>query len=87
MRREDTKDEAAFRAEVRAWLEANAKPRVAGPPQALDHSPEAEAHHWEAAKVWQRKKYEGGWAAITWLSLIHISEPTDQRGYRMPSSA
>ena len=66
MRREDTKDEAAFRAEVRAWLEANAKPRVAGPPQALDHSPEAEAHHWEAAKVWQRKKYEGGWAAITW---------------------
>lgn len=66
MRREDTQEEAAFRAEVRAWLEANAAPKVEGPPVPLDHSPEAEARHWQAAKEWQRKKYEGGWAAITW---------------------
>ena len=26
-------------------------------------------------------------AGINFLSLIHISEPTDQRGSRMPSSA
>lgn len=65
MRRADTKEEAAFRAEVRAWLEANAEPRHEGL-EPLDHSPEAEARHWEEAKVWQRKKYEGGWAAITW---------------------
>jgi acyl-CoA dehydrogenase len=66
MRREDTKEEAAFRAEARAWLAANAEPRTDAPPAALDHSPEAEARAWEAMKVWQRKKFEGGWAAITW---------------------
>ena len=66
MRRADTPEEAAFRAEVREWLEANASPRDEGPPVPLDHSPEAEARHWQAAKDWQRKKFEGGWAAITW---------------------
>ena len=66
MRREDTPEEAAFRAEVREWLEANAEPRAEGAPTPLDHSPEAEARHWEAAKRWQRTKFEGGWAAITW---------------------
>jgi alkylation response protein AidB-like acyl-CoA dehydrogenase len=67
MRREDTKEEASFRAEVRAWLEANAPRREAhGEARALDHSPEAEARAWEAMKVWQRRKFEGGWAAITW---------------------
>jgi acyl-CoA dehydrogenase len=66
MRREDTKEEAAFRAEVRAWLEANAPRREAGPDVPLDHSPEAEARAWESMKAWQRRKFEGGWAAITW---------------------
>lgn len=66
MRRADTPEEAAFRTEVREWLEANAEPRAEGPPAPLDHSPEAEFRHWEAAKRWQRTKFEGGWAAITW---------------------
>ena len=66
MRREDTKQEAAFRAEVRAWLEANAELRTDAPAAPIDHSHEAEARAWEAMKDWQRTKYEGGWAAITW---------------------
>jgi acyl-CoA dehydrogenase len=66
MRREDTQEEAAFRAEVRAWLEANASLRSDDDDGPIDHSPEAEAKAWEASKAWQRKKYEGGWAAITW---------------------
>jgi acyl-CoA dehydrogenase len=66
MRREDTKEEAAFRVAVRTWLEANAERRTDAPAVALDHSPEAEAVAWEAMKAWQRKKFEGGWAAITW---------------------
>ena len=66
MRREDTQEEAAFRAEVRAWLEANASLRSDDDDGPIDHSPEAEAKAWEESKVWQRKKYEGGWAAITW---------------------
>jgi acyl-CoA dehydrogenase len=66
MRREDTSEEAAFRAEVRAWLEDNAELRGEQPAKALDHSPEAETVAWERMKVWQRKKFDGGWAAITW---------------------
>ncbi len=66
MRREDTPEEAAFRQEVRSWLEANAELRSEQLAAPLDHSPEAEARAWEAMKVWQRTKYEGGWAAITW---------------------
>lgn len=79
MRREDTREEAAFRAEVRAWLEAHAELRrddAAGP---IDHSADAEARAWDEAKQWQHQKYDGGWAAITWptefggrgLSRIH----------------
>ena len=66
MRRADTKEEAAFRAEVREWLEANATRRDPNAVPTIDHSPEAEARDWQAAKAWQRKKFEGGWAAITW---------------------
>ncbi len=79
MRREDTQEEAAFRAEVRAWLETHAELRRDHEPGSIDHSPEAEARAWDAAKEWQRRKFEGGWAAITWpvefggrgLSPIH----------------
>ena len=68
MRRADTPEEAAFRAEVRAWLDANAKPLDGndwsrGP---RDHSAEAEAEYFEKGRQWQRTLYDGGWAAITW---------------------
>jgi len=68
-RRADTPDEAAFRAEARRWLEANAARKTgvgdwsAGP---RDHSPAAEDEYWAKMKAWQRTRYDGGWAAITW---------------------
>ncbi len=60
----DTAEEAAFRAEVRAWLEANATPRQSaeetfGPDLTEDERV-------AAAKDWQRKKAEAGYAALTW---------------------
>ncbi len=66
MRREDTLEEAVFRAGVRGWLEDNAALRSDEPVGPLDHSPEAEADAWEKMKDWQRKKFDAGWAAITW---------------------
>jgi alkylation response protein AidB-like acyl-CoA dehydrogenase len=54
----DTPEEAAYRAQVRAWLSANAP---AHPPRDAD-TPEGMA----AAKAWQRKKADAGYAAITW---------------------
>ena len=52
----DTAEEAAFRAEARAWLQASV-PRseeLAG----LDAV--------AAAKLWQKRKYDAGWACIRW---------------------
>jgi alkylation response protein AidB-like acyl-CoA dehydrogenase len=61
----DTPEEAAFRAEARAWLEANAellKPDEARPNMGEGLDPENVI----AAKAWQKKKADAGWACITW---------------------
>jgi acyl-CoA dehydrogenase len=69
MRRRDTPEEAAFRAEARAWLEAHARRRTGdgdwsrGP---RDHDPAAEAAFFERCRAWQRALFDGGWAGITW---------------------
>ena len=52
----DTADEAAFRSEARAWLEANAPKR-----EELEGLDEI-----AAAKLWQKRKYDAGWACIRW---------------------
>ncbi len=52
----DTAEEAAFRKEVRAWLKAN-RPK----------KKELEGLGGiEQAKLWQKRKYDAGWACITW---------------------
>ncbi len=67
---EDTAEEAAFRAEARAWLESHAPPRTTllagGRSRWRDPSPEAQAEHVAACREWQRTLYDGGWAGLTW---------------------
>ena len=65
---DDTPEEAAFRAEARAWLEANAIPK--------GHPDDFSAGMWSSAysedtlvkrtREWQGRLYDGGWAGITW---------------------
>ena len=52
----DTPQEAAFRADVAAWLAQN---------QLTDADREGRSPL-EIAKLWQRRKYEAGWACIGW---------------------
>jgi alkylation response protein AidB-like acyl-CoA dehydrogenase len=65
---DDTEEEAAFRAEARAWLESHAQRRHqdasarVGPP--ADEA--AQRRHVDACRRWQRTLAEGGWAGITW---------------------
>lgn len=65
---DDTPDEAAFRAEARAWLEANA-PVKGGPDDwstgflERTMSPDEFTRR---AKAWQRLLVDEGWAGITW---------------------
>ena len=60
----DTAEEAAWRAEFRAWLEENA-PKVIGKPP--EHDMEiGGGDYLDRAKRWQAMKFDAGFARITW---------------------
>jgi alkylation response protein AidB-like acyl-CoA dehydrogenase len=65
---DDTPEEAAFRAEARAWLDANAIPK--GHPDdfsaGLWSGDYDQATYVARCRAWQRRLHEGGWAGITW---------------------
>ena len=65
---DDTPEEAAFRAEARAWLDAHAIPK--GHPDdfsaGLWTGAYDEATYIDRCQAWQRTLYDGGWAGITW---------------------
>jgi alkylation response protein AidB-like acyl-CoA dehydrogenase len=62
---DDTPQEAAFRKKARAWLEKNAKLRA--PDDSVDELSEREdPGAIKAAKAWQAKKFDEGWAVLTW---------------------
>ncbi len=62
----DTPEEAAYRAKARAWLEKNAElidPNEASADPLAEREDEKTI---EAAKAWQARKFDEGWACITW---------------------
>ena len=65
---DDTPEEAAFRAEARAWIQANAPTHLeaelkrAGFASSGIESEDPMA----ASKAWQKKKAEAGWACLNW---------------------
>jgi len=64
---DDTEEEAAFRAEARTWLESHAPYRVdSGKPRVPVADDDAQAHHVQACRRWQRTLYDAHWAGITW---------------------
>ena len=65
---DDTPEEAAFRAEARAWLDAHAIPK--GHPDDFSLGLWTDAYdeptYIARCQAWQRTLYDGGWAGITW---------------------
>jgi alkylation response protein AidB-like acyl-CoA dehydrogenase len=61
---DDTPEEAAFRAEARSWLEANAELRTGEEASSMTRA--SSEGHVERCQAWQRTLYDGGWAGITW---------------------
>lgn len=59
----DTPEEAAFRAEAKAFLAAHAP--LKGKSQEVRHD-ETQAEYLERARVWQQLKYDHGWACLSW---------------------
>ncbi len=60
----DTPEEAKFRAEARKFLETNCKPKAAENDR-MSRSLKPE-EYMKAAKAYQRKKADAGFAGITW---------------------
>jgi len=63
---DDTPQEAAFRKKARAWLEKNAEPRKPDDAGTDELSEREDAGAIAAAKAWQAKKFDQGWAVLTW---------------------
>ncbi len=62
----DTPEEAAFRQEVRSWLQANGTLRTADDEAPDPLGEKIDDDGIKAAKEWQKKKADAGWACITW---------------------
>src|SRR5262245_47367749 len=90
----DTPEEAKFRAEARAWLDANAE--KLGPGERRE-SPlgggEGRKGLLEKAQAWQRTKADARWACITWpteyggrgaSSLQNVVWGQEENRYRVP---
>ncbi len=88
----DTPEEARFRAEVRAFLEANAVRKPAGEASQRPHSfdgPDA----LERARAWQRTKAQAGFVGITWerryggrggTQIQHLIYHQEESGFDVP---
>src|ERR1039457_2986632 len=65
---DDTPQEAAFRAEAKAWIAANAPKQYEEElkKSSLGRSQLKGANILEVAKAWQKKKAEAGWACLHW---------------------
>ena len=63
---DDTEEEAAFRAEVHAWMKANARERDPGQLSTSHSFYDFDDIFVKEGKQWQRLIYEGGYAGITW---------------------
>ncbi len=67
---DDTPEEAAFRKEVRAFLEAHARPKTGTDADwsrgNLATDPTRAAEYIRRCRQWQQTLYDNGWAGITW---------------------
>ncbi|MGI9345116.1 MAG: acyl-CoA dehydrogenase family protein [Gammaproteobacteria bacterium] len=72
---DDTTQEAAFRQEARAWLDANA-PLKQHPRDVWRATGSGEQSALAAAKEWQQKKQQSGWACLQWPKAYGGREST-----------
>src|SRR5262245_58467389 len=86
----DTAEQAAFRAEVRAFLEANAQPKREVSPWAVNfHTDPDEARaEFEAGRAWQKTMYDNGFAGLTYPAELggRGGQPWHERIYREEAS-
>jgi acyl-CoA dehydrogenase len=89
----DTPEEAAFRAEAHAWLEANTELLEPGEIAAGGVGERTSSEAVRTAQLWQKKKADAGWACITWpreyggraaTPMQNVIWSEEQAKFRMP---
>ena len=60
-----TPEQDAFRAELRAWLDAELPPELCVD-DAKDERIAPDRETFERRRVWQRQMYDAGWVGIAW---------------------
>ena len=87
---DDTAEEAAFRAEVRAFLDKHAERKRPG---AMEYQKQAEADKLAGARRWQATKAEAGFVGITWPKSVggrggkpihEVIYRQEEKNYRVP---
>jgi len=90
----DTPEEAAFRAESRAFLSANAEPKAGSRPSLRLGGMDTEAV--KRCKAWQVKKADAGLAGLTWPSkhggreapaIFQVIYNQEEEDFTVPRSA
>lgn len=68
---DDTPEEASFRAEVRKWLDQNApwEFRELLQNSVVGHTSLGDVDVLQAARAWQQKKFDAGWACLHWPTM------------------
>lgn len=79
----DNAAEAAFRNDVRQWLDANAQRKTPEQQETLRAILEepTDPGYIDRAKAWQKTLYDGGWAAITWPKEYGGRDSTAMEAY------
>ena len=78
----DTPEDAAFRAEVRAWLDANATPLAAGEDREIPMFTDGERDDdVPQQQAWQKKLFDAGWGVITWPKEFGGREATPMQNF------
>ena len=66
---DDTPQEAAYRAEVKTWIAANAPHQLRAELESVGGARRSTSRSFDlltTAKAWQKKKYDAGWACLLW---------------------
>jgi alkylation response protein AidB-like acyl-CoA dehydrogenase len=91
----DTPDEAAFRAEARAWLQSHAQPRDATQSLAINQETGDFSAEFPRARAWQAAKFDGGFGAIYFprqhggrggSALDHMIFAQEEAGFEVPAT-
>jgi alkylation response protein AidB-like acyl-CoA dehydrogenase len=82
----DSPAEAAFRADLRAWLAAHLPAHRQVHPASDDELTLHPDRSFDACRVWHRRMYAGGWVGLRWPKELGGAAPPSSSSSSSPRS-